>query len=86
MNLTGHGKGYGYDMGAEADIAVAFGFLLLILWIIAVLPAFIGLGKWFYRRKKILVLIPAVGFAVFSAIGVFMLGWGEFITLFGGNL
>lgn len=83
MNITGHGKGYGYDMGSESDIAVFFGNLLLIIWIVALITPLILLCKTLRQRRKTFILIPIIGFAVFFCIGVFALGLGEFIKLFG---
>jgi hypothetical protein len=83
MNITGHGKGYAYDMGAETDIAVFFGFILLLLWIIAVFPALIWLCKKFYQRKRSFILIPIIGCVAIFFIGILLIGWNEFIKLFG---
>ena len=83
MNITGHGKGYGYDMGADADIAVFLGVILLLLWLLAILPVTVSLCKKCCNRKKTFLLLPLLAFAGFLAIGVFIMGWNEFIKLFG---
>ncbi len=83
MNLTGHGKGYAYDMGSEADIAVFFGVLLLILWLLAILPVMFSLCKKCYHRKRSFVWIPILAFAGLFIVGIWILGWNEFIKLFG---
>ncbi len=86
MNITGHGKGYSYDMGSEADIAVFFGVLLLLLWLLAILPVTISLCKKGYYKKKPLVCLPFLSFAGLFVIGICILGWKEFIMLFGYGL
>lgn len=83
MNITGHGKGYGYDMGSEADIAVLLGIVLLVMWLAAILPVTVSLCKKGYYKKKSLVWLPFLVFAGFFAAGIFILGWNEFIKLFG---
>lgn len=83
MNITGHGKGYAYDMGSEADIAVFFGIVLLLLWLSAILPVTISLCKKCCHKKKSLAWMPFLGFAGLFAVGICILGWNEFIRLFG---
>ncbi len=83
MNITGHGKGYAYDMGSEADIAMLFGMVLLLLWLLAILPVTISLCKKGYYKKKILVCLPFLVFAGFFVVGIWILGWNEFVKLFG---
>ncbi|MCI9361736.1 MAG: hypothetical protein HFG65_12440 [Hungatella sp.] len=83
MDITGHGKGYGYDMGAEADIAVLFGVVLLLLWLLAFLPVTISLCKKAYGKKKSLVWLPLLAFAGLFGAGICLIGWNEFIKLFG---
>ena len=83
MNITGHGKGYMYDMGSEADIAVFLGAVLLLLWLLAALPVTILLCKKCCRKKKSLVWLPLLAFAGLFVAGVCVLGWNEFIKLFG---
>lgn len=83
MNITGHGKGYAYDMGSEADIAVFFGIVELILWLIAFVPVMISLCKKGYEYKKLFVYIPFFVFLLLFGIGVFVIGWNQFIRLFG---
>lgn len=83
MNITGHGKGYAYDMGSEADIAVFSGMILLLLWLLAILPAAVSLCKKCRRRRKSLVWLPFLVFAGFFVMGICMLGWNEFLKLFG---
>ncbi len=83
MNITGHGKGYAYDMGSEADIAVLMGVVLLLLWLAAILPVTISLCKTCYYKKKTFVWLPFLFFAGFFVVGVCILGWNEFIKLFG---
>lgn len=83
MNITGHGKGYGYDMGSEADIAVFLGFILLVLWLCAILPVAISLCRKCYKKKKLFVWIPFLVFVILFVIGICLLGWEEFVKLFG---
>ena len=83
MNITGHGKGYAYDMGSEADIAVFFGIVLLLLWLLAILPVAISLCKKGYYKKKLLAWLPFLTFAGLFVVGICILGWNEFIRLFG---
>lgn len=83
MNITGHGKGYAYDLGSEADIAVFFGFVLLIFWLLAMLPVTVVLCKKCSNKRNSLIWIPLLAFAVLFAVGVCILGWTEFIKLFG---
>ena len=83
MDITGHGKGYGYDMGSEADIAVLFGVVLLFLWLLAILPVTISLCKKACGRKQSLVWLPFLAFTVLFGAGICIIGWGEFIKLFG---
>lgn len=86
MNITGHGKGYGYDMGSEADIAVFIGFIELVLWIISFIPVLVSLCKRGYQYKKSFVYIPLLAFLLLFALGIFIVGWNEFIQLFGVDL
>lgn len=83
MNITGHGKGYAYDMGSEADIAVFSGVVLLLLWLLAILPVTISLCKKCRYKKKSLTWLPLLAFVALFAGGVCILGWNEFIKLFG---
>ena len=83
MNITGHGKGYMYDMGSEADVAVFLGVVLLLLWLLAELPVTILLCKKCFRKKKSLAWLPLLVFAGLFVVGVCVLGWNEFIKLFG---
>lgn len=83
MNITGHGKGYGYDMGSEADIAAFGGVISLLLWAAAVLPAMLWLCRQSSAHKKGYGYIPLVGFAALFCVGILIIGWGEFIKLFG---
>ena len=83
MNITGHGKGYAYDMGSEADIAVLFGVVLLLLWLLAVLPVTVSLCKKGHSRQRSFVWLPPLAFVGFFAVGISILGWCEFIKLFG---
>lgn len=83
MNLTGHGKGYGYDLKDEAGIYVFLGVIELLIWILAVLPVTISLCKKGWNRKKAFVWLPLMAFAVCFAAGICMVGWDEFIKLFG---
>ena len=45
MWITGYSKGYGYGLGSEADILVFGGVVLLLLWLLAILPATVSLCK-----------------------------------------
>lgn len=83
MNITGHGKGYAYDMGSEADIAVFLGVVSLLLWLAAVLPVTVSICKKVYNRKKSFAGLPILAFAVFFGAGVCVLGWNDFLALFG---
>lgn len=83
MHLTGHGKGYGYDMGSEADIAVFLGVAALLLWLLAILPVTISLCKKAYHKKKRFVWLPLLAFAGLFAVGICVMGWNEFLKLFG---
>lgn len=83
MNLTGHGKGYAYDMGSEADIAVFLGVILLLLWLLAMLPVLIALCKTCYEKRKSFIWLPFLAFIGLFGAGIWILGWNEFIKLFG---
>lgn len=83
MNITGHGKGYAYDIGSESDIAVFFGVLELLLWLFAILPVTFSLCKNAAIIKKLLVYLPVLAFIGLFILGICILGWNEFIKLFG---
>lgn len=83
MNITGHGKRYAYDMGSESDIAVFFGVLELLLWLFAILPVTFSLCKNYRHKKKLLVCLPVLAFIGLFILGICILGWNEFIKLFG---
>lgn len=83
MNITGHGKGYAYDMGSEKDIAVLMGVVLLLLWLLAVLPVTVSLCKKGYSKGKPFAWLPLLAFAGLFAVGICVLGWHEFVKLFG---
>ena len=83
MDFTGHGKGYAYELGDEADIYVLFGVLELLLWLLAILPVIISLCKKGYYQKRAIVWLPFLAFAGFFAAGIGIIGWNEFIKLFG---
>lgn len=83
MDMTGRGKGYAYDMGSEADIAVLFGVILLLLWLLAILPVFISLCKTCYYKRKSFTCLPFLAFIGLFVVGIWILGWNEFIKLFG---
>lgn len=70
-------------MGAEKDISVLFGVGMLVIWLLAVVPATIWLCEKCYRYKKTFVLIPIAGFVLLFVIGVFFVGSNEFIGYFG---
>ncbi len=83
MNLTGHGKGYGYDMGGEAGVAVFLGAALLLLWLLALLPVTAFLCKKCHAGKKCPAWLPPLAFVLLFGAGIGILGWSEFISLFG---
>ena len=83
MNITGHSKGYAYDMGSESDIALFFGVLELLLWLFAILPVAFSLCKKCRHKKKLLVCLPVLAFIGLFILGICILGWNEFIKLFG---
>ena len=83
MDFTGHGKGYGYELGDEADIYVFLGVIALGIWILAILPVTISLCKKCYAKKKSFVWLPLLAFAVFFVLGICIIGWNEFIKMFG---
>lgn len=83
MNITGHGKGYAYNMDSEADIAIFFGVILLVLWLLAILPVTIWLCKKCCQKKKVLIWIPLLAFLILFVIGICILGWENFLELFG---
>ena len=83
MNITGHGKGYMYDMGSEADIAVFLGLIGLLLWLLAILPVTFSLCKECFYKKKTFVWLPLLAFAALFGLGICILGWHEFIKMFG---
>lgn len=70
-------------MGAEKDISMIFGVGMLVIWLLAVVPAIIWLCVKCYRYKKMFVLIPIAGFVLLFVIGVFFMGLNEFIGYFG---
>lgn len=81
--ITGHSKGYAYDLGSDKDISIMLGFVLLILWILALFPISIWLGKTLYHLHKRLLIIPILLFAIFFGIGLKILGVDEFLGSFG---
>ena len=83
MDVTGHGKGYGYDLGSEADISVFFGVLLLAVWLGAVLPVMLRQCKNCRAKAKRLTPLPPAVFLLFYLLGIALMGWGEFLELFG---
>lgn len=83
MDITGHGKGYAYNMGSETDIAVFLGVVELLLWLLAILPVTISLCKKCCQKKKSLVWLPFLVFTGLFVLGICVLGWNEFIKLFG---
>lgn len=83
MDITGHGKGYAYNMGSETDIAVFFGVVELLLWLLAILPVTISLCKKCCQKKKSLIWLLFLVFTGLFVLGICVLGWNEFIKLFG---
>lgn len=83
MDLTGNGKGYAYDLGSEADIYLYLGVQSLLLWLAAIVPVTVFLCKKSYARKKSLVCLPVLAFVSLFALGICLIGWNEFIKMFG---
>ena len=83
MYGTGHGKGYGYNLGSEADISAGLGMIFLGLWILATVPAMLWLRGKLRQKRKALGFLPAAGFLALFALAVCLMGWGEFISMFG---
>ena len=65
------------------DIAVFFGALELLLWLFAILPVTFSLCKKCRHKKKLLVCLPVLAFIGLFILGICILGWNEFIKLFG---
>jgi hypothetical protein len=83
MSITGHGKGYSYNMGSETDMSVIFGFVMLMIWIIAVIPIMIWLCRKCYNIKRVFVSIPVAAFIVCFIIGAFHISIDDFLKQFG---
>lgn len=83
MFLTGHGKGYSYDLRSETDISIMIGAIALIFWISVTLPVSIWLGKTFYHKKKWMCILPVLLFSVLFAAAVLLIGFHNFLSMFG---
>lgn len=83
MFITGHGKGYSYDLRSEADISIMIGAIALIFWIVAIVPVSIWLGKTLYHKKKWMWIISVILFVVLFAISVILIGFNNFLSMFG---
>lgn len=83
MFITGHGKGYDYDLRSEADIYIMIGLVALLFWLAATIPITVWLSRTFYRIKKMLFWIPIILFFLFFTIGVLLVGWQNFLSMFG---
>lgn len=83
MFITGHGKGYSYDLQSEADISILIGAIALILWIVAILPVSIWLGKIFYHKQKWMWIIPVLLFGVLFITAAALIGFKNFLSMFG---
>ena len=83
MFITCHGKGYGYDLRGEADIYIMIGLVALFFWLAATIPVAVWLSRTFYRIKKMLFWVPILSFFLFFIIGVILIGWQNFISMFG---
>lgn len=82
MDIIGYGKGYSYDMGSEADIAVFFGFIMLMIWLVAVIPVIIWLCYKCYTFNRKIVLMPVVVFILCFIVGILVIGMDEFLKIF----
>ncbi|QNK40506.1 hypothetical protein [Caproicibacter fermentans] len=83
MFITGHGKGYSYDLRSETDISIMIGAIALIFLLVATLPVSIWLGNTFYHKEKWMWVIPILLFVVLFAIAVMLIGFNNFLSMFG---
>ena len=83
MFITGHGKGYAYDLGSEADISIFISFVLLIIWLTAIVPIMLWLCRKWFNMKRWFVTIPVIIFIICFVLGIFLVGIDEFMRQFG---
>ncbi len=83
MDITGNSKGYNYDLGSEKDFYIICGIIELVIWCIVTIPIMVWLCKKFFAVKKEFVGIPIIVFTLCFGISVSLIGWNEFLSVFG---
>jgi hypothetical protein len=83
MFITGHGKGYAYDLGSEADISIFIGFILLLIWLAAIVPIMLWSCRKWFNMKGFFALIPVMIFIICFILSIFLVGTDEFQRQFG---
>ena len=83
MFMTGNGKGYGYDLHSEADIYVMLAVIGIFIWLAAVVPILVWLVKTVRAINSKWGWIPPVSFVIIGVLSIFLLGWGNYLMLYG---
>lgn len=85
MFFTGNGKGYDYDLHSEADIYIFLALFGSVIWAICTIPVFITLTKEFKKLNPKYSLIPLGVFLLLGLTAIFLLGWDNYLMLYGVN-
>lgn len=82
MSVIGYGKGYAYDLREERDLYILLGWIMLVIWAAAVLPAAVWLGNVCRRKQKWMWSVPVLLFAGLFVLSVTLVGWDNFLSVF----
>lgn len=85
MFLTGNGKGYDYDLRSEADIYVVMALMGMVFWACCTIPTFGFLTKECAKLGKRCGFIPLVAFLLVGLLVICLLGWDNYLTMYGVN-
>lgn len=85
MFLTGNGKGYDYDLRSEADIYILLALIGIGIWACCTIPTFTFLTKECSKLGKQYRFLPFAVFILVGLIAVSLLGWDNYLMLYGVN-
>ena len=85
MFLTGNGKGCDYDLRSEADIYVLLALIGMVFWACCTIPTFGFLTKECAKLGKRYRWIPLAAFLLVGLLVICLLGWDNYLMLYGVN-
>lgn len=85
MFLTGNGKGYDYALRSEADIYVFLALIGMVFWACCTIPTFGFLTRECAKLGRNHRFIPLAVFLLVGLLVICLLGWDNYLMLYGVN-